>query len=297
MTLLLLLLLSEYTTNALEDAHGGVNVYENENENTMLRGHRQMADASGSYLGCFQDGAIRDLGFRLQDNLSIDECIQGCGEDGYSFAGMQTTFSYSYAGFQSSYVCYCDDDFGMYGAALDCDIPCPSGEGMMCGGVWANSVYSTSISGLQATIDELETRNDKLQDTISDLESVAAPSESTQSRIEVFEKIFAYHSAGVAIDGTPQRDALIWLADADPLQLPLDTQLTQLLERYSLAFLYEATGGSDWVANTNWKSGAPTCEWYGVYCHSGVLVDLDLGKLNRTVVSHCVQSSNTNTLT
>jgi hypothetical protein len=129
---------------------------------------------------------------------------------------------------------------------------------------------------------------------------VAPTSESTQSRIEVFEKIIVPYSSVVAIDATPQRDALIWLADADPLQLALDIEvrLTQLLERYSLDVLYEATGGSDWYTNGNWKSAATTCEWYGVDCDDdGVIMSFILGKLNRTVVSHSVQSSNTNTLT
>jgi FtsZ-binding cell division protein ZapB len=375
---------------------------------------------SENYLGCFRDAEIRDLGFRLEDNLSIDECIQGCGDDGYSFAGLQY-----------SYICFCDNDIGMYGPASNCDIACSSGEGM-CGGVWANSVYSTSmasgtfselessnsdlqvtISGLQATIDEfanrnselqdtnnelatsnselatrnsglesgnsdlqvtisglqdtnneLATRNDDLQDTnnklatsnsepaitnselatsndelqdtnnelattidelatryselaarnselatrnsdlqdtilatICNLELVAPTSESTRSRIDVFEEIIAPYSSGVAIDGTPQRDALIWLADADPLQLPLNIELTQLLERYSLAVLYEATGGSGWESKGRWKSAAATCDWYRVYCDDGAIARLYSGKLNRTVVSHSVQSSNTNTLT
>jgi hypothetical protein len=229
-----------------------------------------MADASGSYLGCFRDAEIRDLGFRLEDHLSIDECIQACANLDYSFAGLQY-----------SYVCFCDNDIGMYVPAFNCDMACSSGEGI-CGGGWANSVYSTSMasgtfselessySDLQATIDEFATRNSELATRNSELQDTN--NELATSNNEL--------------------NALIWLAAADPLQF------SQLLARNSLAILYEATGGSDWITNTNWKSAAATCEWYGVGCDDdGVITSLILSKLNRTVVSHCVQSSNTNALT
>jgi hypothetical protein len=96
----------------------------------------------------------------------------------------------------------------------------------------------------------------------------AAPS---QCRICILEQRIAPYSSDVEKDGTPQRDALVWLADVDPLQLALDTDLYQLLTRYSLAVLYETTNGSDWIKSNNWRSAAAilTCAWDYVTCDGG----------------------------
>ena len=38
----------------------------------------------------------------------------------------------------------------------------------------------------------------------------------------------------------------------------------ELAQLEYLTVLYEATGGANWKANTNWLSAAPLDEWYGV---------------------------------
>jgi hypothetical protein len=117
----------------------------------------------------------------------------------------------------------------------------------------------------------------------------APPSESpsafpSQSRIVVLEDIIAPYSSDVTNDGAPQRLALEWLADEDPLQLALNTEDTYpLLTRYALTVLYLTTTRSGWESN-NWKSGATTCEWDGVTC-DGYISDLILGKSNGAVIS------------
>ena len=35
-------------------------------------------------------------------------------------------------------------------------------------------------------------------------------------------------------------------------------------DRAVLEALYDATGGPDWIDNTNWKGAAPLGEWFGV---------------------------------
>ena len=70
----------------------------------------------------------------------------------------------------------------------------------------------------------------------------------------------------------PQRDALTWIANEDPLVLDLapDTSY-EVLSRYALAVLYEATNGTDWRLGTIRGSKSPivTCDWTDVACSEG----------------------------
>jgi hypothetical protein len=106
-----------------------------------------------------------------------------------------------------------------------------------------------------------------------------------QARIGVFKQIIAPYSSDVTIDGTPQKDALVWLADVDPLQLALNTDISQLLARFSLAVLYETTNEYGWNDQLNsWISRAPTCACTSVTCSvSGVIVKLVLSKWNAEI--------------
>ena len=52
-------------------------------------------------------------------------------------------------------------------------------------------------------------------------------------------------------------------------------------DRAVLAALYEATGGSDWVANSGWLTGAPLRDWFGVTVdESGRVTGLNLPENN-----------------
>ena len=54
-------------------------------------------------------------------------------------------------------------------------------------------------------------------------------------------------------------------------------------DRDLLVEIYEATGGPDWVDNTNWMSGRPLGQWYGVTTdNSGNVTRLDLSYNNLT---------------
>ena len=52
-------------------------------------------------------------------------------------------------------------------------------------------------------------------------------------------------------------------------------------DRDALAALYNATDGACWTNNTNWGSGAPLSDWYGVKANDqGRVVELSLNSNN-----------------
>lgn len=60
----------------------------------------------------------------------------------------------------------------------------------------------------------------------------------------------------------PQHMAAMWIADYDPLQLPLPTSGNYEFEqRYVLATFYYALDGPNWHSDLKFLSGAPVCEW------------------------------------
>ena len=44
----------------------------------------------------------------------------------------------------------------------------------------------------------------------------------------------------------------------------VDAQGSVATDRAALEALYDATGGADWTASTNWKTGAALGDWFGV---------------------------------
>ena len=59
---------------------------------------------------------------------------------------------------------------------------------------------------------------------------------------------------------SPQFRAYSWLLDNSDLN---EYSEKQLLQRYSLATLYYATSGDQWLANTFWLSNLKECYWFG----------------------------------
>ncbi|CAN0326977.1 unnamed protein product, partial [Scytosiphon promiscuus] len=51
-------------------------------------------------------------------------------------------------------------------------------------------------------------------------------------------------------------------------------------DRDVLVALYSATDGPNWKKNTNWNTGAPLSEWYGVTADQGRVVELRLDNNN-----------------
>ncbi|KAL3902481.1 MAG: hypothetical protein SGARI_005814 [Bacillariaceae sp.] len=76
--------------------------------------------------------------------------------------------------------------------------------------------------------------------------------------------------------GTPENQALRWLADSDPLQMPVTVVLEELLERFIMANFYFATNGDQWENSYNFLSENDVCDWnagsdgegnfHGVFC-------------------------------
>jgi hypothetical protein len=75
--------------------------------------------------------------------------------------------------------------------------------------------------------------------------------------------------------GTRQFEALDWLANSDPANLPILTTSNRILvERYTLALLYFSAGGTSWVNQYNFLSADTVCNWNdggddpenGVFC-------------------------------
>ncbi len=100
------------------------------------------------YLGCFRDRGNpagldgRDLNgymFESKHGMTPALCISVCREKGFAYAGVQY-----------SYQCFCGNSYGKYGRADNCDMRCSGNSHKICGGSWANSVYSTGISASSA---------------------------------------------------------------------------------------------------------------------------------------------------
>jgi hypothetical protein len=89
-------------------------------------------------------------------------------------------------------------------------------------------------------------------------------------------------------DGTSENRALRWLAEEDPLQLPVTSTMEDVLERFVLANLYFATNGPEWTNQYNFLSAKDVCEWndggpagtdhYGVFCQEGMVYQLNFNQ-------------------
>jgi hypothetical protein len=96
------------------------------------------------YLGCFTDNNAppdrpRDLAGLETNNtqMTTEQCVATCKGRGFAYAGTQ----------YGSY-CFCGNSYGRYGSqGRPCDQPCSGNGNQICGGAWANSVYSTSEGG------------------------------------------------------------------------------------------------------------------------------------------------------
>ncbi len=92
--------------------------------------------ANYSYVGCYQDqpgSSGHDLfGFFHSDSqLTTEKCVSLCREKGFQYAGTQY-----------SKWCFCGNSYGRFGQAKNCNTRCAGNDAQVCGGEWANSVYS-----------------------------------------------------------------------------------------------------------------------------------------------------------
>jgi hypothetical protein len=62
---------------------------------------------------------------------SLSACVAVCAKDNYNFVGTQ-----------ASNWCLCGNKFGKYGFATNCNLACSGSSAEICGGAWANTIYS-----------------------------------------------------------------------------------------------------------------------------------------------------------
>ena len=85
------------------------------------------------YVGCYTDSSVRDLpDFAASGKVSVESCKADCASAGYAYAGLQYATQ-----------CFCGNTYGRYGASSHCTMPCSADALEVCGGTWANSIYST----------------------------------------------------------------------------------------------------------------------------------------------------------
>lgn len=92
--------------------------------------------STATYIGCFKDTSSFDLNGLLvrSRNNTIQGCAETCRARGFAFAGVQYGES-----------CLCGNTYGRYGAATNCNMRCTGDSRQICGGINANSIYSTGV--------------------------------------------------------------------------------------------------------------------------------------------------------
>ena len=98
-----------------------------------MTGTTEKPTAGFRYIGCFKDNWTRDLsGFTTYSpSMTTEKCVSLCREK-----------ANSYAATQYGQQCFCGNSYGKYGPATNCDMKCAGNSAEMCGGNFANSVYS-----------------------------------------------------------------------------------------------------------------------------------------------------------
>mmetsp|Transcript_23717 Transcript_23717/g.50436 ORF Transcript_23717/g.50436 Transcript_23717/m.50436 type:complete len:260 (-) Transcript_23717:1631-2410(-) len=70
---------------------------------------------------------------------------------------------------------------------------------------------------------------------------------------------------------THHYEALLWLADTDPMQIEIYSPIDEILQRFVVADFYFATKGAEWTDQFHFLSGKSVCGWndkrYGVFCN------------------------------
>jgi len=85
------------------------------------------------YIGCFKETWTRDLAGYTTNTpaMTTQMCVNLCRERGFAYAATQY-----------GQHCFCGNSYGKYGPATNCDMKCAGNPAEICGGSFANSVYS-----------------------------------------------------------------------------------------------------------------------------------------------------------
>lgn len=120
-------------------------------------------------LGCFRDTRPLDLDghhARSANNTPL-RCVAICADLGFAYAGLQYGES-----------CLCGNQYGRYGTADNCNLPCTGNLNLSCGGYLANSVYSTGVTTPPVTITATGMEADKAGGPSTDAQPAAQPGDN-----------------------------------------------------------------------------------------------------------------------
>ena len=101
------------------------------------------SNISENYLGCYKEKGFEDKSVPSMENRDINKhsfesnkmtnelCTTSCADKGFDYAATQYGRH-----------CFCGNSYGKYGDADICNMPCSGNSKEICGGAWANSIYS-----------------------------------------------------------------------------------------------------------------------------------------------------------
>ena len=102
-----------------------------------MDGAKSVTTTFTNYVGCFTDQSNRALPAELSSGgETVESCLQKAAAAGDLYAGVQY-YGQCFAGNTLGYTQVPD---------ADCNTPCSANPAEMCGGVWYNSIYRTSVT-------------------------------------------------------------------------------------------------------------------------------------------------------
>ena len=105
----------------------------------------------------------------------------------------------------------------------------------------------------------------------SSMPSVSPSSMPSSTRFtEIVEALQPISGRKLREQGSPQYLAAMWMADTDPMQLPVgsagsnDGRYDRFKQRYIMALFYFALDGANWLEDRGWLSEDSECFWFGI---------------------------------
>ena len=99
----------------------------------------------------------------------------------------------------------------------------------------------------------------------NDYEADLPPPENPVDRMQALTELVENHGWATSIQletaGTPEYQALDWLANQDPLMLDPRVLTDELANRYILSLFYYSLGGPMWTEQLNFLTEKPVCKW------------------------------------
>lgn len=87
-------------------------------------------------------------------------------------------------------------------------------------------------------------------------------SELTQTVIDFLVEKGVSDPEALTTDGTPQRQAVDWMANTDTLEYDPYEDESRIIQRYAITVLYFALNGPQWKHQVNFLAPKEVCSWY-----------------------------------